>query len=148
MVYLTKISKHELPELIKLSYEGDDELLEKFHLKKMTLSNAVKCELELINEADRELELRYFKVIFEDKPIGYVVKSGKFLYSFAISVKYRKKEILEKWWDALKTVLGDKFTCGLMSNNTRAIAYMKARGMKVIFENPEHKEVNEILLSN
>lgn len=148
MVTLIKISKQELPEIIRLSYEGDKDLLDKYHVNKYTLEGAVKKELELIDNMSTQLELSYFKVLLADHIIGYVVKSGNFLYSFAVSIYYRKSKILKEWWDALSEEMGDKFNVGLMSNNTRAIEYLKKRGLEITWQETGDKEVKEILLTN
>lgn len=137
MVYLIEILRSELPEVILLSYEGDYDLFRSFHLKETNLHEAVNLELELIDERAKEMPFIYMKVIFEEKVIGYIVKSGRFLYSFAIGIKYRTKEILIMWWTSLKRDMGNNFTCALMNNNTRAINYMKARGMKILSEDDE-----------
>lgn len=147
MVYLIEISKDELQDLITMSYAGDNDLLNKYHVKKFTLKEAVKSEINSINNIGLNLKMNYFKVMFNNKPIGYFVKSGKFLLSFAISIQYRTKEILTDWWNELTKNMGKNFTCGLLSNNTRALDYMKKRGMKIIYENPEKKQINEILLT-
>lgn len=148
MVYLVEISKDELPEIILFSYKGDKDLLNKYHIQKFTLKEAVKSELDSIDNISKQIEFDYFKVLYQNKSIGYVVSSGSFLYSFAISIEYRTKNILQSWWVELKNRLGENFKCGLMSNNTRAIRYMEARGMRIEYENPLNKEVNEILLTN
>ena len=148
MVKLIKISKNELPEIIRISYEGDKDLLDKYHINKYTLEGAVKKELELIEKMSTQLQLTYLKVLNADKVIGYVVKSGNFLYSFAISIYYRTSRILKEWWEALCLEMGDKFKVGLMSNNTRAIEYLKKRGLYITWQENDGEAIKEILLTS
>lgn len=147
MVRLIEISKSELKNYVWLAYKGDMELLSKYHIKDFTLDEAIDSTLEMIDVSEKKLRLTYFKVLLNDYSIGYVVTSGNHLYSFAIAMEYRTKEILNQWWYKVKSLLGEKFTCLLFSNNKRAINYLEKRGMKIEWENPEEKELKEVLLT-
>lgn len=146
MVTIKKISKAELPELIELSYEGDFDLFDKYHVVKTDFHGAVVVQLQMIHELAQEVDLSYYKVIFQKKPIGYFVTFDKFLYSFCINKKYRKKDVLMGWFQNVKKSLGKGFQTMLYKNNTRAIDHLVKQGMKIADENEENNTV--ILIYN
>ena len=110
MVTCKKISKAELPKLVELSYIGDTDLVEKYHHLNMemkpTMELAIIATLSRIHLTSKEYDLRYHKVIFDKKPIGYFVTFDGFLYSFCVSKRYRNKENLIGWFNCVKKVLG------------------------------------------
>lgn len=141
MITEKKISKSELPSLVAISYENDQELFDKYHVGKMNFPTAILSTLDLIDEASREFKLSYYKVIYQKKPIGYFVIFDGYLYSFGIAMKYRKKEILQGWFQCVKKVLPKHFRALLYENNTRAISHLEKQGMKVVDVDPETKIV-------
>ena len=145
MVTCKKISKAELPKLIELSYIGDVDLIEKYHHMNMkgraTFEMAIISTLNNIHDVSKEFDLRYHKVIFDKKPIGYFVTFDGFLHSFAIAKKYRKKDILIGWFDCVKKILGNKFYSMLYDHNTRAINHLVKQGMKIIEVSEEDERV-------
>lgn len=147
MIKLTVISKQELPVLVKLSYEGDIDLWEKFHVEKYNFDSAVNKELELISQKDERYELNYQRVDFDEIPIGYVVSTGDFVVSFCLRKEYRTEEIKESWWNEMVKQIGNNIKFGVMSNNERAIGFLKKKGMGISWTNPEHKAINEVLLT-
>lgn len=131
MVKIDKISKFKLLELIEKSYQGDNDLFNKYHVVKGDAQSLAVETMGMIERASQDLDLTYFKVILNKEPIGYFVISKQLLYSFAINKKYRTKEVLVNWWKYVKMVLGKAFTTILYSNNTRAINFLKKNGMEV-----------------
>lgn len=147
MLQLNEIEQKELPNLILLAYDGDQELLDKFHVEKFTLQEAVNSTLKMIDDVSKDLHLTYIKVMFGGVTIGYIIYSGKFLYSFGIAMSYRNKEVLKEWWDGVLELIGNDLTCGLLSNNERAIQYMLNRGMKIKWTNETSERIKEVLLT-
>jgi len=141
MIRIKKISKGEVPELIRLSYEGDNDLLEKYHVGKYTLGQAVIVSCQMMEFKSKKEKLSYYKVIFRDKPVGYFITYEKHLFSFGIAMNFRTKEILTSWFDSVKKVLGDMFTTELYDNNTRAIKFLQKQGMKVALHNEKSRIV-------
>ncbi len=133
MIRIDKISKPKLLELIHNSYEGDNELFEKYHVEKGNAETLTLKTMSMIEDAAEKMSLTYYKVLFNKKPIGYFVIADKMglLYSFAINKKYRTKEVLINWFKSVKEVLGKAFTTVLYSNNTRAIDFLVKNGMEV-----------------
>lgn len=138
MVRIKKISKHELPKLIALSYTGDSELIEKYHSAKSDFNGSIQYTLDMIEKQLSAFKLNYYKVIFKNAPIGYFVTGGEtgneFLYSFAININYRKKYILIAWWEEVKKTLIEEFKAFLFSNNTPAVEFLKKNGMEITFQ--------------
>lgn len=146
MVSLKKISLYELPDLIYRSYDGDKLLLDKYHIQRFSLINAVQSTFSMIHTASRIKQLCIYKVVYEKQPIGYVVTyDGNFLYSYAIAVKFRKKSILADWWQQVKKVLDKDFSTMIYGNNERAINFLKRNNMEVI---QEDKQNNVLTLQN
>lgn len=139
MVALKRISLFDLPKLIYISYKGDSDLLNEYHIAKMDLRSAVDSTFSMIMTASKIKDLKYYKVIYERQPIGYVATyDDNFLYSYGISVNFRKKDILIDWWKQIKKILVDDFNTMIYGNNTRAIEFLKKQGMKIIQEDKEH----------
>lgn len=131
MVELKKISKFDLPKAVRIAYEGDAELFEKYHVGKFDLDGAVASTLNMIFQMVEweDLEMDYYSVMFNGEAIGYICTYPNNLYSFGINKKYRKKEVLLDWWEAVKSIFNGKFITMLYPNNTRAIRFLKKMGM-------------------
>lgn len=131
MIRTKKISKPKLLNLIKISYEDDFDLFDKYHVIKGDANSLSLETMGMIERASNDIELQYYRVLYNKTPIGYIVVGKQLLYSFAVNKKYRKKEILIKWWQTIKQILGKAFTTILYSNNTRAIKFLEKNGMEV-----------------
>lgn len=139
MIRLAKISLYELPELIAISYQGDNDLLQKYHIAPMDLQSAIESTFGMIYSTAQMKKAVCYKVIYQKKPIGYVVTfDGNFLYSYAIAVKFRKKDILISLWDRVKSILDENFSSMLYSNNTRAANWLVKSGMKLVSEDKQN----------
>lgn len=144
MVTVNKISFGNLKELIEISYKEDNELFEKYHVSEnMSFEDCVNAQMIMIKQAAVEVEVNYYKVVCDKKPIGYVVTFPTVLYSFAVNKAYRKPEILSELFEKIKDILGDVFICKLYANNKRAIGYLQKCGMEVKEEN-----INSVTLVN
>ena len=144
MVTIKKISVNNLPDLVYLSYLGDDKLNKySSHVKDddTSLATVVNRELCFIYEMGQTKELNYYKVIYQKKPIGFFVTIGdNWLYSFSINIKYRKKDLLIGWWKQIEKTLKKEFYCCLYEKNDRAINFLTKNGMK-----EKERENNTIL---
>ncbi len=132
MVILEEITKQELPDLIRIAYEGDKDLLDKYHVDKFDIHGAVASTLFMIAETENGVDMTHYKVALGDISIGYISVFENFLYSFGINKEYRKKEILIEWFEKVKEVLGYKFITMIYPNNSRAINFLKKQGMKIV----------------
>lgn len=144
MVRVKKISQNELPKLIEISYQNDQELFDKFHLQPMPFTACVQTTFLMITDMAAHSKCDFYKVIYQKEPIGFIVTRGDILYSFGISMKFRKKNILIDWWQVIKQLLGKRFMCILYKNNTRAISFLEKQGMIIADEDAQHNSVTLI----
>lgn len=129
---ISKISFYQLPEAVQASYEGDKDLLNKYHVAKWdTVKGAVTSTMVMIHACSKVKDLSYYKVTHQKKCIGYIVTFDNFLYSFGLSIKSRTEEIKEAFWSAIKKLLGNQFGCSLYNNNVRAIKFLEKQGMEI-----------------
>lgn len=132
MVSIKKISENELYNLILISYRDDYEGLKMFHVThNLELTEAVDLTWDIIKEESKGATFEYYKVCFFKKPIGYFVTAPGVLYSFCINIKYRTPTIVKAWWAEVEKIFRGRFVTGVYENNTRAINFLKRRGMKV-----------------
>ncbi len=131
MLKIVKISKHQVDSIIKLCYDSDTDLLEKYFPVKNTNDELIQEAVSMIDTASKEYKMSYYKVLFNNEPIGYFVCAKQLLYSFSIILKFRKKDILIDWWKSVKEVLGKVFIVVLYDDNTRAIEFLEKQGMEV-----------------
>lgn len=131
MLEIQKISVKELEYLVDLAYSGDNDLLDKFHVKKFTQKQAVESTMNMVREAAEVKELSYYKVTNDKVAIGYFITFDDFLYSFGFNKKHREENILKAWWEAVKSVLGEDFFAGVLKNNVRAIRFLEKCGMEI-----------------
>lgn len=129
MIEVKKISFKNLEPAIRKAYEGDSDLLEKYHIETCQLDEAVQTELSIINRVRCVTKIEVYIVNSGNEIIGYFVTLPNNLYSFAINKNYRNKEVLTELWDSIKTVLNHSFICMLYPNNLRAIKWLKKCGM-------------------
>lgn len=145
MVELTPILPTELLQYITLSYFEDYKLFELYHIRQFnTCMEACEATALMIAEAHTQVELSYYKVVWNGQEIGYTVTFDKCLYSFAINIRFRQAVILREWMEAVKNIFNNYFYCSLYSNNIRAISFMKRHGLIVAEENKEHNFVTLI----
>ena len=130
MVTLKKISLPEVVKGVAIAYDKDQDLFDKYHIGKCDFAGAVMSTVAMIREASKERNLSYYKVVYKQTPIGYVVVFPDFLYSYGINPKFRKKEILVDWWGQVRKLLGRNFATQLYPNNTRAADFLVKNGMK------------------
>jgi hypothetical protein len=148
MIEFKIISIEELKDLIYLSYENDAELVKRFHSinidnEEHSLEECVDTTYNRIIEAGEEVEHDIFKVLYNGEDIGYMVIFGSVLYSFAIFPSFRKKDILNLWWEEVKELFGGEFGTLIYNNNIRCLIFLLKNDMKIVAE-----ENNILLLKN
>ena len=131
MVTIKKISVNELPRLVQMAYEGDGAMFQYMPEHRSDYMSNVNGELFNIYELAQDKRMRYYKVIYQKKPIGYFVAFENVLYSFSINIKYRQKNILLSWWQELARTFNKGFLCYLEEKNQRAIKFLEKNRMKV-----------------
>ena len=134
MIELIKIELEELKSYIKVAYEKDEDLLQKYHVAIYDLEDAVDETYRMIEVTDELVlnsgeEMEHFGVELNKEKIGYLCTFQNNLYSYGINIDHRNKEILSEFWNKIKSVVGESFISCLYDNNTRAINWLKKCGM-------------------
>ena len=136
MITIKKISYFRLYRLIDFAFRDDKDLLEKYHVVNTGLTDSINDTFDRIGQTSKEYELKYFKVMYYKKPIGFFVVGHDLLYSFGINIQYRKSEILKQWWSIVTKELNHNFITMIYTKNERTISFLKKQGMiKVETEN-------------
>jgi hypothetical protein len=136
MVTLEKIVFAELKQIVQDVFKNDIPLIEKYHLVNGDLKEAVLSTLVNILENTEFLELEYYKVMVGDVIGGYLCISRtdkiRMLYSFAIDVRFRNRDVHRDWWNEIQKLMGGSFKAGLWTKNERAIEFLQKCGMYVL----------------
>jgi len=127
-----EIEISEIGKYVEIAFEGDNELVEKFHYSDKTLEETITGNVANIQNLNSLYPLTCYCVkLFDSIEIGFVVLRENLLYSFGINKKYRTKEILKEWWEIIKAILEYQFVVCLYPENTRAIDFFVRNGMKI-----------------
>lgn len=132
MIELSKIELSALEPLVELSYRGDMELFEKYHIRPMCFEDCVASTMGMIREISGLVGMQYFEVRYKGKSIGYITVFEHFLYSYAIAIGYRRPRIIKAWWSKVVVLMGPLFKTALYGNNHRAIAFLINNGMRMV----------------
>lgn len=145
MTELKTILPTELLQYITLSYFEDYKLFELYHIRQFdTCMEACEATALMIAEAHTQVDLSYYKVVWNGQEIGYTVTFENCLYAFGINIRFRQAVILKEWMEAVKKVMPDRFMCHLYSNNIRAIKFLQKNKFYIIEENKERNFVSLI----
>ncbi len=133
MITLVKTDLETLRHYVKLGFEGDKELLEKYHISPGTLDHCVEHTMGFIieNAEHYKNNIEFYAVVENvETPIGYTViirnkNAPNELYSFGINVKYRNKETNQEWLAAIKEKLKSPYYIVLWSKNDRAVNFFE-----------------------
>ena len=144
MIELNPITQEELFTNIYLSFEGDNDLTERFTPIRRTFQQTVSYiygeVVKTIEDPVYEGDVHLFQVtcqIGEKRPvIGYIVtienaERPHMLLSFGVNIKYRTWPILQLWLQAIKDLLGEPYYTCLWNANTRAINFFKKNGFTI-----------------
>lgn len=135
MIKLIKIDPIVLPHYVKLAFEGDDDLLTRYHISPGTLDHCSEHTLGFIREnADfYKKDIEFYAVVKDvETPIGFTIvirnEGRNELYSFGIGVKYRNEENRKGWLKEVEETIGKNYYLVLWSKNTRAIEFFERNG--------------------
>lgn len=141
-IKLIPADRSQLKELITFAFEGDNDLLDKYHISPGSLEHCVNHTFTFIdkNKDFYQSDMHIFSVGIqideEYKTIGYTITitnetNPHELYSFGIRKEYRIKEIKEAWLIAIDEVIPPPYSIVLWSVNTRAIDFFRRNGFYV-----------------
>jgi hypothetical protein len=125
------ISIADVEKYITIAFDGDNDLIDKFHFSDKTLLDTVVNNVKNINEFNERQPAFCYAIRRGSKAIGFTVLSQNILYSFGINKEYRKKDIVLEWLQWVKDTLNDAFVLCLLPENTRAIDFFVRNGMSI-----------------
>lgn len=137
MIKLIKIKQEELRQYVALAFNGDAELLVKYHVSPGDLDHCVDHTMGFINtNADfYKDDIEFYCIENEQGPIGYTViirnEGPGELYSFGINLLDRDQENKTQWLAEVKKLLGTPYGMVLWSRNERAIKFFEKNGFTV-----------------
>jgi hypothetical protein len=133
-----KINREEIAFHVRRGFEGDEKLLNKYHISPGTLEHCVDDTMKFINEnADFYKEdIEFYSVTLYGASIGYtiVIKNDprpNELYSFGINIEQRTEEIRKVWLSEVEKIIGKPYYIVLWSKNTRAINFFERNGFLI-----------------
>jgi hypothetical protein len=135
MVTFVKILPHSLRPAIISAFEGDIDLINKYHLVNGDLKTCVQDTERRIQEVSENDPLEFFALYCEENLIGFTVIGDSFLLSFGINIRYRFKAIVLYWWNLVCKMLDYEFATWIFKKNTRTMDFLKRNGMKIIEDN-------------
>lgn len=137
-VTLVPVGLEEVEFLVSIAFNGDDKLLNEYHISPGTLDHCVKHTFGFIetNAGHYNDDIKFYSVNYDKQMIGYTVivlneKEPNELYSFGINKSHRTDEVREMWLEAVKEKLNNYFYVVLWAKNTRAINFFERHGFKV-----------------
>lgn len=147
-VSLVPVSKTDLRHLIEYSYEGDTDLIDKYQAGERTFEECVDYNynelLGYLTDPNFKGEIYFWQVrTGDDHLAGYCAtiendEKPHMLLSCAINKKYRTKEVLTSWLEAVEEKLGVPYYIGLWEKNTRAIEFFLKNGFDA-FDSPSER---------
>lgn len=137
MVTLIEIDKDVLRPCVVSAFDGDAELLSRYHIIQGTLNECVSDTLDRIEQVSKTNKLKYFSVTMESAVIGFTVIGDAFLLSFGIKERYRVRAVVMEWWKLVCEELDNEFVTWIFKKNTRAISFLLKNGMEIVDNDPK-----------
>lgn len=125
------ITYDQLEKAIKISFEGDKEVLSIYD-PNVVVNSADDIAVDILRKVKDHGEVQIKGVYDKNKLIGYFIRRGGMLISFGISMEYRLRQFKRGLFDIIKKDFRGMFICFLWSKNVRAIRYLEKNGMKVM----------------
>lgn len=125
------ITYPELKKAIKISFDNDSSIVALYdpNVSVRSIEDVQNNIFAKLNSVD-DLEL---KGIFEKgQLVGYYVRKGGLLISFALACAYRTRSYLRKFFSLIKEDFKGCFMCYLWNKNTRGIKWLMKNGMEMI----------------
>jgi hypothetical protein len=135
MVTFVKILPDSLRPAIKAAFEGDIDLIDKYHVVNGDLQICVEDTERRIQEVSENDPLEFFALYYGKVLIGFTVIGDSFLLSFGINIRYRVKYVVLGWWNWVSKLLDYEFATWIFKKNTRTIEFLKRNGMKIVQDN-------------
>lgn len=139
MVELIEIPFEEIPDLVRLGFGNDPELMSKYQQLDTDFETTVSRNIENIESSAKLGTLIYYLVQNENEKLGFTVVDVEnyLLVSFGINIKFRTKKVVTEWFMRIKMIFEDGFGCVLWNKNKRAIQFLERQGMTIENKNDE-----------
>lgn len=138
--------RKEIKSIVEKCFDGDVELIEKFHIKSGT--SLGECADDTCNVLENYtcFDFEFYKIIDKDV-CGFIgiEPSISHLTTFCLIKESRTKENKEKLWELIRELLPGEFNCGLYKKNERAIKYLLNNGCTVKSEGIYNEHSIQIL---
>jgi len=137
MINFEKIDLNELKNIIYLCYKDDTELIDSYHSiniisKNNSLEDCVEMTYDRICDTDSLYGMENYAVKSDGSVIGYISKLDNLLYSFAIIKEFRRKEVLNLWWEKVTELFEGEIVAMIYNNNTRCSRFFEKNKMQLI----------------
>lgn len=129
-----EITYQELEKAVKLSFEGDKHIVKLYdpNIPVETIDHVTSDILRKVRGYDK---LIYVGVYDKNKLVGYFVRGGGMLVSFALCVQYRIRKFKREFYKLIKSSFEGTFTCFLWTKNERGIKWLQKCGMEIMESN-------------
>jgi hypothetical protein len=124
---------NEVKKIIEDCFSGDEELLEKYHIKAGTsLEECVEDTYDVLKNGSN-YDFEFYKVE-NDQLVGFVgmEPESKYLTTFCLKKEFRTEKNKDELWGLIVSVLNEGFRCGLYQKNLRAINFLIKNGCEVV----------------
>jgi len=125
-----EIDKRQLKSAINAGFEGDTKIVALYdpNVAVSSIDDVQSDILRKLNELD---ELKIMGVFDKNKLIGYYVRRGGLLVSFALACSFRTRSYLRKFFALIKEDFQGCFVCLLWNKNERGIQWLVKNGMQI-----------------
>lgn len=133
VVPISVIPTKDYTHVLRICYESDKELLDKYHvLAPTTLENAVKNTRDVFMSTLGVFQMK--KVLYGDDFAGYYgierFEDRFGITGFFVMPKYRNKEFLSTFVSLIKSEFNGDIYCGVYDHNARAINFLLKSGFQ------------------
>lgn len=134
MINLYYIEEQGYLSVIKHCFSKDVELCEKWHI--LSPCDPGTCAEKTYEDLQETGLLKFFTIYGDREIIGFfgveIIEKTVLLKSFFIVPKYRNKEVIIFFWDAVYEQAGESYYAGIYEKNERAKNFLERNGFTVI----------------
>ena len=122
--------KEEIRDIINISFIGDDDLFNTYHLINNDIESAIEDTFFKIKEIIDVYGGCFYKICRFNKNIGYVniIPDMHVLHSFGLTKNERNESSKEYLMSIIDELFGAGIYCNMFSKNKRAIEFLKKNG--------------------
>jgi len=125
-----EIDNRQLKLAISVGFDGDHKVVSLYD-PNVPVSSIADVQADILRKLNELDELKIMGVFDKSKLIGYYVCRGGLLISFALSVSFRTRSYLRKFFALINAEFQGCFVCLLWTKNERGIKWLVKNGMQV-----------------